>query len=242
MAEKTKRFYPAFLDLEGRHVIVVGSGRAAERKARQMSRYGASVVLVAPDPSVDILQAQVEGLLDIEDRDYVRGDLEGAALVFCYAPDSETRRAVAAEARAVKAPLNVAGDLGLSTFLVPGAFHREPLQIAVSTGGVSLHAAKHARRVLAEQFGEEWGPYARLLAQVRAVAAERLSDASAVDAVLDAAIASDLLQRVKEGAAPDAEKVFAEFAPPDPDVEEGSDEGPVADDVLIDPSAPEEAS
>lgn len=231
MTEKIKRYYPAFLDIEGRHVIVVGSGRAAERKARQMARYGAITVLITPEPSVDIMQDQVEGLLDIEERAYVRGDLEGAGLVFCYAAERETCAAVAAEARAVKAPINVAGDRKLSTFLVPGAVHREPLQIAVSTGGVSFDVAKHARRVISEQFGEEWSVYATLLASVRAIAVKRLEDAAAVEKVLASVIASDVLERIRTGSDPDPEAVFAEFAPPEenPAADDGADPAPPAE-------------
>lgn len=214
MAEKTKRYYPAFLDLAGRTVIVVGSGPQAERRARQMAKYGAIVVIITPAPSVAILQSQVEGLLDVEERSYVRGDLEGASLVFCLDPDEETRKAVAAEARSVGCPVNVAGEPNLTSFLVPGVIHREPLQIAVSTSGVAPQLAKHLRKALAEQFGEEWGAYTQLLAGVRAIAMARLDSADAVDGVLTAAIASDLLERVRKDVAPSAEQAYEEFAPP----------------------------
>ena len=232
MTQKSKRYYPAFLDLTGRTVIVVGSGRPAERKARQMAKYGAIVVLITPSPSVAILQSQVEGLLDVEQRSYVRGDLEGASLVFCLDPDEETRKAVAAEARAVGCPVNVAGEPDLTSFMVPGVVHREPLQIAISTSGVAPQLAKHLRRSLAQQFGEEWGAYTRLLAGVRAIAMARLDSADAVDEVLAAAIASDLLERVRKDAAPSADEAYEEFAPPasEDDAADDADAPPAAED------------
>lgn len=233
MTEKTKRYYPAFLDLTGRTVIVVGAGRPAERKARQMAKYGAIVVLITPTPSVSILQSQVEGLLDVEERSYVRGDLEGASIVFCLDPDEETRKAVAAEARSVGCPVNVSGKPNLTSFLAPGVIHREPLQIAVSTSGVAPQLAKHLRQALAQQFGEEWGDYTRLLAGVRAIAMARLDSAEAVDEVLAAAIASDLLERVRKDAAPSPEEAYEEFAPPAPETDEAddSDEADAADEA-----------
>lgn len=229
MTEKTKRYYPAFLDLTGHTVIVVGAGRPAERKARQMAKYGAIVVLITPTPSVSILQSQVEGLLDVEERSYVRGDLEGASLVFCLDLDEETRKAVAAEARSVGCPVNVSGEPNLTSFLVPGVIHREPLQIAVSTSGVAPQLAKHLRKALAEQFGEEWGDYARLLAGVRAIAMARLDSAEAVDELLAAAIASDLIERVRKNAAPSPEEAYEEFAPPAREADDTADDGDEAD-------------
>lgn len=207
------RYYPAFLDLSGRHVIVVGEGRRAERKARQLSRYGAIVVLITQSPSVDILQSQVEGLLDVESRAYVRGDLEGAALVFAVDLDEETGAAVAAEARSYGCPVNVSGAPKLTTFLAPSVIHREPLQIAISTSGSAPHLAKHLRVVLSQQFGDEWGAYTMLLAELRALAEVRLDSPAAVDQTLEAAIASDLLERVRAGEAPTAAGALEEFAP-----------------------------
>lgn len=235
----SKRYYPAYLDLAGRTVIVIGAGGPSERKARQLARYGAIVVLITPTPSVSILQSQVEGLLDVEERSYVRGDLDGASLVFCLDPDAETRRAVSAEARSVGCPVNVSGEPDLTSFLVPGVIHREPLQIAISTGGVAPQLAKHLRRALEEQFGEEWGAYTRLLAGVRAVAMARLDSADAVDEVLAAAIASDLLERVRKDAAPSADEAYEEFAPPVPEAVDADDAGPDADDAPLDDTAAE---
>lgn len=247
MTDKPKRYYPAFLDLAGRTVIVVGSGRPAERKARQLARYGAIVVLITPSPSVAILQSQVEGLLDVEQRSYVRGDLDGASLVFCLDPDEETRKAVAAEARSVGCPVNVAGEPDLTSFMVPGVVHREPLQIAVSTSGVAPQLAKHLRRALAEQFGEEWGAFTRLLAGVRAIAMARLDSAEAVDKVLAAAIESDLLERVRDDASPSADEAYEEFAPapaPAPATDDGdTDVAPDDDaDTAPDGDVPEDVS
>lgn len=214
MAEGTKRYYPAFLDLDGRPVVVVGAGSVAERKAVQLSRYGANVTIITPDPSDALIEAQSDGKVVVEERDYVRGDLAGAALVLCVTDDDEKRRAVAVEARSVGCPVNVSGAPTLSTFLVPGAVHRDPLQIAVSTGGLSPELAKRVRRKVGETFGDEWKGYAALVAQVRSLAASRLDDPDAIARLMDALLDSDVLERVRSGRAPGAEALFEEFAPP----------------------------
>lgn len=208
-----KRFYPAFLDLTGRLVVVVGPGEALLRKAKQLSKYGADVLVITPEPSADILQAEAEGVLSIERRSYVRGDLGGAALVVCLSDDEEVRRAVAAEATQAGTPVNVAGAPQRSSFLAPSLIHREPLQIAISTGGIAPQLAKHLRKRLASEFGEEWGRFSELFAEVRALAMERLDDAMAVDGVLDAVLESNTLELVRSGEDVTAEQILARFAP-----------------------------
>lgn len=213
MTEGAKRYYPAFLDLTGRLCVVIGSGKAAERRALQLARYGGDVTIITPDPSADLLEAQTAGSLVIEDRDYVRGDLAGAAIVFCMASDEETKHGVAVEARTVGCPANISDSPNLSSFLVPGIVHREPLQIAVSTGGASPEFSKRIRRRIAEDFDETWQAYARMVAEVRALAAERLGDREAVVNLVEAVLDSDLLERIKAGTAPTAGDVYEEFAP-----------------------------
>lgn len=220
MADGPKRYYPAFLDLTNRLCVVIGSGRAAERRAIQLARYGGDVTIITPNPSDELLEAQTAGSIIVEDREYVRGDLAGAAITFCMADDEETRHAVAVEARAVGCPANISESPSLSSFLVPGIVHREPLQIAVSTGGASPELSKRVRRTIAEQFDDSWQTFARLVAEVRTLAAERLDDRAAVVALTEALLDSDLLDRVKAGEVPEAEVLYEEFAPePSPEPE-----------------------
>lgn len=217
MADDAKRYYPAFLDLTDRLVVLVGEGRSIDRKAKQLHRYGAQVTVVTPNPSDELVEAEGEGHVVIETRDYVRGDLAGAALVICTSADIETRKAVAAEARSVGCPANIAESPELSSFLIPGVVHREPLQIAVSTGGFSPHVAKRIRRAIADEFGEEWGKLVPLAATLRALALAKLEDAAAADALVDAAIDADIAGRLKRGDEVTAEGLLAEFAPADED-------------------------
>ncbi|MDZ4168076.1 MAG: bifunctional precorrin-2 dehydrogenase/sirohydrochlorin ferrochelatase [Coriobacteriia bacterium] len=222
MGERTKRYYPAFLDLTGRSVVVLGSGPSVERKARQLVRYGADVTVVGPDPSEELVEAESDGHIIVEAREYVRGDLAGAALVVCASAEPEVQRAVFEEALLVGALVTVADNPKLSSFIVPGMVHREPLQIAVSTGGVAPQLAKRLRKQLSEQFGAAWGPYAELVAQVRAIGMERLEGPAQLEKLLDAVFESDTLDRVTAGEILAAEDVYEAFAPePEPEPEPG---------------------
>lgn len=205
-------YYPVFLDLRGRLAVVIGGGSVAERKAITLIRYGADVLVISPDvtPAIDALVA--EGLIDHEQRGYVRGDLAGAFIVVCATDSTEVNRAVYQEAEGMGCLVNVVDVPELCNFIVPSIVQRGPLQIAISTAGAAPTVAKRLRKRLEHEFGPEWEPYMTLMAEVRRLVMERVPGGEPVRKPVFEAIAdSDLLERLASGEEITAEDVFLEF-------------------------------
>jgi precorrin-2 dehydrogenase/sirohydrochlorin ferrochelatase len=210
--DAARSYYPVFLDLRGRLVLIVGGGPAAETRARSLSSKGADVVVITDAATPTLLEMETDGQLTLEQRGYVRGDVEGAFMVFVVGVSEEIARAVYAEAEERGALVNVAGSEQSRNFIVPSIVHRGGLQIAVSTSGVAPSAAKRVRRRLSDEFGPEWEPYVALLGRVRALALMRMPDQAAFDGLFERIEASDLLERVAAGKKPSAAAVYEEFA------------------------------
>jgi precorrin-2 dehydrogenase/sirohydrochlorin ferrochelatase len=212
-----KPYYPVYLDLSGRLCVIVGGGKVALRKAKTLGSYGADVAVIAPEVSEELLEMQAEGLVTVEQRDYVRGDLENAFLTVCATDSEEVNRAVYAEAQSRGCLVNVVDVPELCNFIVPSIVRRGGLQIAISTGGAAPTVAKRLRKRFQEEFGEEWGDYVRLLGEVRILVMQRVPGGEAARKPIFERISdSDLLERLRAGESPSAEDVFAEFvATPD---------------------------
>ena len=208
MGEHTPH-YPLFLTLTGRLAIVVGCNAVAQRKVTQFIRYGADVVVIAADPSAELRQLEADGAITLESRGYVRGDLQGAFIAFCSETD-EIAHAVFSEAESLGCLINVADNPALSSYLVPSSVRRGQLQIAVSTSGAAPAVARRLRRQLREQFGPEWAAYIALLGDVRALAAQRITDPARLAAVIGAAADMDFLERIAEGEKITPEAAYAE--------------------------------
>src|SRR5260221_5659123 len=89
---------PLFLNLTGRAVLLVGGGRVAEGKLRQLLAAGTRVRVVAPLIGSPIRAAAVE----IVEREFVPSDVDGVWLVVAAAIPAVNRAvAEAAEARRV---------------------------------------------------------------------------------------------------------------------------------------------
>jgi len=145
--------YPIQLQLKGRLCTVVGGGRVGLRKARGLLYAGALVRLITTEQPADF-PSQPE--IEIIRRPYREGDLAGAFLAFAATDDRRVNAAVAAEARRLRIPVNIADDSETSDFLLPATFFRGNLTVAVTTGGRSPALATQVRDQLAKLVGPEW--------------------------------------------------------------------------------------
>ena len=118
--------------------MVVGGGAVATRKVGKLLQAGAEVVVVSPEVRPELADMDVE----IHDRAYEYGDLEGANLAFTATDSREVNAAVAREAKERGVPINVADRPSEGDFAVPSTLRRGGLQVAVSTGGASPTLAR----------------------------------------------------------------------------------------------------
>ena len=119
---------PLFLNLAGRQVVLVGGGRVAAAKLRQLLAVGARVRVVAPEISRDINNAEVIR------REFRPSDLDGAWLVVAAAtPDVNSAVADAAADRHLF--VNAVDDPENASAYLSGVVRRDGVTIAISTSG-----------------------------------------------------------------------------------------------------------
>lgn len=116
IAASDRPLCPLEVDLTGRLVVVIGGGSVAEGALRSLAPYKPDVLVVAPlvTPGIDELVAQ--GLIEHEQRSYVRGDLAGASLAISATDSIEVDRAVYQEAEGMGCFVFVESSPDLSSF------------------------------------------------------------------------------------------------------------------------------
>ena len=156
------KYYPLYLNLVDRSVLVVGAGAVATQKIPGLLAAGARLRVVAPAASAEIRAWAGAGRLEWRERPYETADLEGAALVFAAASDRAVHERVWREARERGLWVNVVDVPALCDFIAPSIVRQGELQIAVSTGGAAPALAKLLRRKLEAVLGPEYGELVRL--------------------------------------------------------------------------------
>ncbi len=142
------RYFPLFLDLSGKPVLLVGGGEVAARKFALLGDAGAVVTVVAPALGAGLSDAVSRGAITHIAREFEVADVGGQWLVVAATDDRAVNAAVAAAANAARIPCNVVDDRELSSFIMPAIIDRSPVQIAVSTGGTSPVLARLIRERL----------------------------------------------------------------------------------------------
>lgn len=150
---------PLFHRIAGRPVIVAGEGEAAAAKRRLVERAGGRVV--GPD--------------------------DGEARLAFVALDAPEALAARLKTRGVL--VNVVDRPELCDFTTPSLLDRDPLLIAVGTGGVSAGLAKAVRLRLERLLPATLGALASALAEARAAIRARWPQADERRRALDAAMA-----------------------------------------------------
>ena len=169
-------YFPVFFDLKGQNVLVVGGGDVALRKISLLERSGAVITLVAPEIVPELRQRGAAGHLKVKAREFVPSDLDGARLVIVATSRRAINRWIAklSDARAI--PVNVVDDREASRFIIPAIVDRDPVLVAVSTGGTSPVLARRLRERLEASIPKRMGDLALWLRGLRRTSMARLRD------------------------------------------------------------------
>jgi uroporphyrin-III C-methyltransferase/precorrin-2 dehydrogenase/sirohydrochlorin ferrochelatase len=193
------RHFPAFLDLRGRTVLLVGAGETIERKAEPLRRAGATLRhALRFDPAL----------------------LDGVALAVGADAPEDDLRALSAAAQRRGIPVNIVDRAELCSFITPAIVDREPVTIAISTGGAAPTLARMVRQRIEAVLPPRLGALAALVGRFQATIRRALPDLAARRRFLDRALrgaAADLVLagRDQEAAAAFAREIdTADAAPP----------------------------
>ncbi|RTZ94026.1 MAG: bifunctional precorrin-2 dehydrogenase/sirohydrochlorin ferrochelatase [Deltaproteobacteria bacterium] len=159
--------YPVMLNLENRHVLVVGGGTVATRKVKGLMETGARIRVVSPEFSPEIQSLVKDGKIEGARRDFSSRDLEGVTLAFAATDDPSLNDTISEMAMSNGIPVNNITRPETCTFFVPSRIRRGDLILAISTSGRSPAMARWLRETLENQIGPEFGDLTRWMGILR---------------------------------------------------------------------------
>ncbi len=191
------RYYPVFLDIAGKPVVVIGGGNIAHQKVVGLLKASAELTVVSPDLNQEMASLAAGGRFRHVERDYEPGDLEGYLLAFVATDDRSVNATVAAEGKERRVWVNAVDDPPYCDFIMPGIAQQGNLIVAVSTSGTSPAMARKMREEIETFLTEDYALMLELAAEVRAELREKgmLVDSEVWNKALD----NDLRRLLAEG-------------------------------------------
>ena len=160
-------YYPIFVKLQDRRILVIGGGREAEHKVMGLMAAGGHITVLSPDLTPGLQRLLEEGRIQYVQREYREGDLEGYEVCMVATDDGAVNAQVAAEGKRARIWVNAADDPVNCDFILPAVIRRGSITVAASTGGKSPALARRLREELEAYLTEEMPALADLLKEVR---------------------------------------------------------------------------
>lgn len=215
-------YLPLFFKLTQQEVLLVGGGSIALRKARLLSRAGASITVISRE-----VCAELQSLLDQHQGkavigEYHAGLLDGKILVIAATDDNPLNERVHYDAVARNIPVNVVDSPKLCTFVFPAIVDRSPIVIGVSSGGSAPVLARLLRARLETWIPKSYGKLASIANSFRDQVKQRFSSLNQRRNFWESVLQGQIAEKVFAGRSEEASQLIeAKLAQQDPDHQVG---------------------
>ncbi len=209
------RYYPVFLNLEGKACLVVGAGQVGRRKVATVLDCGVGSVVVVDTrpPDEDFAPLLANPRLSYETRAFAESDLDGAFLVIASTSNEELNWRISRLCAERGLLCNIVDQPEKCSFIVPAMYTQGDLTLAISTGGTSPALAKKMRKEMVEHFGAEYGTFLTLMSRLRPLVLDLDHPTEANTVLFRSIVDSGVLQALRDKDQARAESLLAALLP-----------------------------
>jgi uroporphyrin-III C-methyltransferase/precorrin-2 dehydrogenase/sirohydrochlorin ferrochelatase len=168
-------YLPLFVRVAGQRCVLVGGGEVAHRRLTTLLGAGARVTVVAPQV-IDAVRELCVADTELRLRVFEPDDVIGAMLVIAATDNANVNREVYRAASRHGVLVNTVDDATFSSAIFPSIIDRDPVLVAVSTGGRSPTLARHVRTMIEARLPTGLANAAAVLGRWRDRARDRFAD------------------------------------------------------------------
>ncbi len=147
------RYYPIFIDMKDREVLVVGGGYVALQKIRTLLDSGAKVTIVTKEL---IAKKILDFDLPLEIREYREEDILGKSIVVSATNDTKVNNLIYKHSKKYNVLLNAVDDKDNCDYYLGAISKCGDITVSVSTGGKSPIVAKKVRDKIDNIFDDRY--------------------------------------------------------------------------------------
>jgi len=161
------RYLPIHIDTQNTRILIAGGKSAAEAKLRTLLKTEAALIVMALEPSPEILRWEEQGRLQIVQREVEESDIDGAVLIYAATEDETFNSEVASWARQRGIPVNAADQKDSCNFITPALVDRSPVIVSIGTEGTSPGLARALKADMEAKLPKTLGALAHKVLELR---------------------------------------------------------------------------
>ncbi len=167
------RYYPIFIDMKDREVLVVGGGFVALQKIRTLIDSGAKVTIVTKEL---IAKKILDFNLPLEIREYREEDIHGKSIVVAATNDTKVNSLIYEHAKKYNVLLNAVDDKDNCDYYLGAISKCGDITVSVSTAGKSPIVAKKVRDKINNIFDDRYKELLEVYSEIRLRAYDELNE------------------------------------------------------------------
>jgi len=141
-------YFPAFVKLDHKKVLLIGGGSVAKEKLEKLLDFTKNITVIAPDIS-DAIEKMINNYkLQFHRRPYQTGDIEDFFLVIVAVDDLSLQKEIYEACQSRHILCNSVDSVDYCDFIFPSYTKKGALTVAFSTSGTSPSVAKYLRRAI----------------------------------------------------------------------------------------------
>ena len=160
-------YFPMFVALQGRRILVVGGGKIAAEKLEKLVDFTKEITVISKEISEETHRLIQEHCLTHYQRPYREGDIDGFDIVIVATDTVDLHKAIYEESRSRRILVNSVDNTDYCDFIFPSYIKRDDLTIAFSTGGASPAFAKAIRRYFEALIPDSVGDFLKQMKSLR---------------------------------------------------------------------------
>lgn len=152
-AEKMRRgvrmqrpYFPLFVDISQKKIIVIGGGRVARRRVKTLLEFAECVCVISPALTEELRRLAETGRIDWIRECYTAERIAEADIVLAATDDASCNEQIVRDCKARGIPVNTAHKKELCDFYFPAVVVKENVVAGITAGGCGHMQAREARR------------------------------------------------------------------------------------------------
>ena len=151
---RNKHFFPMFVDLSDKNVVVVGGGNIATRRVKTLLQFTRNVSAIAPKCTVELQELGKAGYVNLITRPVKRSDFDMAYMVIAATNDWKLNEEIYRVCKEEGIYVNVADDKSKCDFYFPGIYMKDEVVVGITASGLNHKKARRVRVAIQEAMEE----------------------------------------------------------------------------------------